>query len=209
MLIQSNDHILFYGDSITDCSRTVKINNLEELGCGYVNLLAAALKADLPDYNLRITNRGISGNRVYDLAERLETDVIAEEPTVISILIGVNDTLRTLDSKMPSPIDKFQECYSQMLVRLRDALDPTIILIEPFLLDCREDYPKMREDLNPRIEVVRRLAREFHCDLLPLDSIFARACTWQSPSYWAPDAVHPSLAGHGLIARHWLDLAYE
>ena len=209
MLIQENEHILFLGDSITDCSRTVQINNLENLGHGYVNIIAALLKADLPDYHLRITNRGVSGNRLCDLEERLETDVIAAEPTLISILIGINDTWHSLTKGLPSPIAKFEDTYAAILTRLRDAFDPAIILCEPFLLPCRDDFPAMKPDLDQRITIIRRLAAEFQCELLPLDSLFAKACTLESPSYWAPDGIHPSLAGHGLIARHWLDLAYQ
>jgi lysophospholipase L1-like esterase len=40
--------------------------------------------------------------------------------------------------------------------------------------------------------------------LLPLDARFQEACTRAAPSWWAPDGVHPSAAGHGLIADAWL-----
>jgi lysophospholipase L1-like esterase len=61
-----------------------------------------------------------------------------------------------------------------------------------------------REDLDPKIAVVRQLAREFHAILVPLDGIFAQASTQREPAFWAGDGVHPSNAGHALIAQSWL-----
>lgn len=61
-----------------------------------------------------------------------------------------------------------------------------------------------REDLDPKITVVRELAREFDALLIPLDGLFAQASMTAPPSYWAPDGVHPSAAGHALIAKAWL-----
>ena len=61
-----------------------------------------------------------------------------------------------------------------------------------------------REDLNPRIDVVRELAMEFSAIYIPLDGVFAAASTKAKPEFWAEDGVHPTLAGHGLIARVWL-----
>ena len=58
-----------------------------------------------------------------------------------------------------------------------------------------------REDLNPRIEVVRKLAAEYSALLIPLDGRFAAACVTAEPAFWAADGVHPTLAGYGLIAN--------
>jgi lysophospholipase L1-like esterase len=61
-----------------------------------------------------------------------------------------------------------------------------------------------RQDLDPKITVVRGLAREFGAVLVPLDDIFAAAAGKAPPGYWAEDGVHPTYAGHGLIAQAWL-----
>jgi lysophospholipase L1-like esterase len=206
MLLQPNDHILFYGDSITDAGRNQQVNNNGGLGVGYPALCAAQLLALYPEFNLTVTNRGISGNRIYDLEERLEKDVVALQPTVVSILIGINDTWRRYDSGRPSPIPEFQASYRRILLSLRDRLGARFVLLEPFLLPIPADRKAWREDLDPRITAVRELAREFDTLLLPLDGIFAAASCRASMEYWAGDGVHPSLAGHGLIAEHWVDL---
>jgi lysophospholipase L1-like esterase len=202
MLLQPNDHVLFYGDSITDCGRGSGVNG--GLGAGYAALCAAQLLARFPEWNLTVTNRGISGNRVYDLEARLENDVIALRPTLVSILIGINDTWRRYDSNTTSPIDEFQSCYRRILVSLRETLGARVVICEPFLLPIPEERRAWREDLDPRITACRDLAREFSLPFVPLDGLFAAASTRAPLEYWLPDGVHPSLAGHAFIADHWL-----
>jgi acyl-CoA thioesterase I len=71
-------------------------------------------------------------------------------------------------------------------------------------LPVPEDRKTWREDLDPKIDVVRKLAREYHAHLVPLDGIFAQAAALREPAFWASDGVHPSNAGHALIAQAWL-----
>jgi lysophospholipase L1-like esterase len=51
---------------------------------------------------------------------------------------------------------------------------------------------------------VRRLAREVGALLTPLDGLFAQAATRREATFWAEDGVHPTPAGHALIAQAWL-----
>ncbi|TVR50918.1 MAG: GDSL family lipase [Puniceicoccaceae bacterium] len=204
MVIKPNDRVVFFGDSITDCGRDR--DQPHALGQGYVFLINAWLKYEMVAPELLIFNRGISGNRIYDLEARLDEDVLALDPSVVTILIGINDTWRRFDSGIGSPIEQFHASYHRILSRLREELNPEIILMEPFLLPVPDDRRLWREDLDPRIGVVRELAVEFETSLVPLDSQFAVASTWVQPDYWLPDGVHPSPAGHALISRHWLDL---
>jgi acyl-CoA thioesterase-1 len=205
MLINANERILFTGDSITDCGRSREFD--WEMGSGYVSLAAAHLYANLASTELKIFNRGISGNQVSDLLGRFDTDLLALEPTVISILIGINEVWRRYDSNSPTTVETYEKNYRTLLEQIREKLDARIVLLEPFLLHVPEDRHKWREDLNPKIDAVRRLAVEFEAELLPLDGLFAQVCTQAPASYWAADGVHPSQAGHGLIAQAWLENA--
>src|SRR5688500_16409331 len=86
--------ILFQGDSITDASRNRTVlepNVARALGTGYPLLIASDLLRAKPARGYQFINRGISGNKVPDLALRWSTDTIALRPDVLSILIGVND----------------------------------------------------------------------------------------------------------------------
>jgi lysophospholipase L1-like esterase len=51
---------------------------------------------------------------------------------------------------------------------------------------------------------VRQLAREFRAIYVPFDGVFAAAACRREPAFWAPDGVHPSPAGHALMAEAWL-----
>jgi len=194
--------VLFQGDSITDYGRSREDDS--QLGCGYVGMAAAIFSAMHPEKNVRFLNRGISGNRVRDLKARWTEDCIKLKPTWVSIMIGINDTWRRFDSNDPTSTQAFEADYREILTRTRDELAAKLILCEPFLLPCPPDRKSWREDFNPRIQVVRTLAREFGAILVPLDGIFAEAARKRECQYWAPDGVHPTSAGCALIALSWL-----
>ena len=97
---------------------------------------------------------------------------------------------------------QFEEEYRMLLRRTTNELNSRIIMCEPFLLSV--DNNAYREDLNPKIEVIRKLAKEYNAVLVALDNIFHEACSLKTPEYWAPDGVHPSPEGHALIAKSWL-----
>ena len=205
MLINSDDRILFTGDSITDCGRMRE--NPDHLGFGYAALAAAHLQALLASPELKIFNRGISGDRASALLHRFDSDLLALNPTVVSILIGINDTWRRYDSNDPTDAMSFERDYRALLAKIKLHLEARIVLLEPFLLHIPQDRHAWREDLNPKIDVVRKLAVEFDAELLPLDGLFAQAATLAPAAYWAADGVHPSMAGHALIAETWLENA--
>ncbi|MBC8550209.1 MAG: SGNH/GDSL hydrolase family protein [Candidatus Brocadiales bacterium] len=193
-LFKENSVILFQGDSITDCERNRE--DPDSLGDGYVNLITEILAGMYSQSNLKFINRGISGDKIRDLQLRWDADCIDIKPDILSILIGVNDTLIT-------PTELFEEEYCMLLKRTTRELNSKIILCEPFLL--LGDNNAYRDDLNPKIEIVHRLSEEFSTRLLPLDKIFRKSCSLHPPEYWAPDGVHPTPAGHALIAKSWIE----
>jgi len=205
MLIHPNDRILFTGDSITDCGRNRE--DAKSLGFGYAAFIAARLQAYLASPELQIFNRGISGNRAGDLLGRVDADLLDLKPTVVSILIGINDVWRRYDAKNPTSAETFEKNYRGLLEKISSDLDARVILLEPFLLHVPDDRYAWREDLNPKIDVTRKLAVEFGAELLPLDGLFAKMASQTPAAYWAGDGVHPSAAGHALIAEAWLENA--
>jgi lysophospholipase L1-like esterase len=191
--------IVFQGDSITDTGR--ERNDESALGQGYVSLTAARLQARFPTLGLRLYNRGISGNRTADLLQRWDADCIDLEPDVLTILIGINNVWRRYDSADPTSVETFAEEYRRLLTRARRAGVGRIVMLEPFVLPVPEDRTAWREDLDPKIAVCRELAAEFETEYIPLDGALNAAALVTGPAYWAPDGVHPSLAGHGFIAE--------
>ena len=191
---KENSVILFQGDSITDCGRNRE--DRDSLGDGYVNLIEGTLAGNHSQSNLKLINRGVSGDKIRDLQLRWDTDCMDISFDILSILVGVNDTLIT-------PAELFEEEYRMLLKRTTGDLNSTIILCEPFIL--LGDNNAYRDDLNPKIEIVHRLSEEFSTLLLPLDKIFRKSCLLHPPEYWAPDGVHPTPAGHALIAKSWIE----
>lgn len=203
MLLKNDDVVLFQGDSVTDVGRIYDIP--EDLGKGYPLFISGLFAALYPHINVKFINRGISGNRTKDLKKRWTEDCINLKPTVVSILIGINDCWRRYDSNDPTPLDNFVDNYRFILDRTKEELDAKIILCEPFILPTSSDQREWREDLDPKIQAVRDLATEYDALLIPLDGVFAQASTYRCSKFWIPDGVHPSPSGHGLIAKTWLE----
>lgn len=202
MYIQDNQTILFQGDSITDAGRSR--DDGASLGGGYANLAAAWFSALYPEKQVRFLNRGISGNRVTDLRQRWQADCLDLQPDWVSILIGINDVWRRYDSDDITELAAFETDYRHILTAIHQKLGANVILCEPFVLPTPPDREAWREDLDPKIAVIRKLAREFGTLYVPLDGLFAAASAQREPAFWAADGVHPSQAGHALIAQAWL-----
>ena len=198
--------ILFQGDSITDCARDREDSC--HLGHGYAAIAAAWYQASYPERMATFINRGIGGNTVLDLHARWQEDCLDLKPALVSILVGINDAARTFRDGVPSAPEDFEVPFREILTQTK-AAGAKIILMEPFLLPALEDQPFWRKDLDPKIQIIRDLAREFGAVLVPLDGIFAQAAARREPAFWIPEGVHPSPAGHALIAQNWLKAAKD
>ena len=137
MLLKQSDIVLFQGDSVTDVGRIY--TEQDDLGKGYPLFISGLFNALYPNINVKFMNRGINGNRTVDLRRRWTEDCIDLEPTVVSILIGINDCWRRYDNNDPTSIDEFVENYRTILDRTRNELDARIILCEPFVLPTPPD----------------------------------------------------------------------
>ena len=195
--------VLFQGDSITDAGRREPA--YQPTGRGYASIVTRWLEARYPEMNLEFTNRGISGHRTRDLVNRWDADCIDLKPDLLSILVGINDTWRRYDSKDPTDVDSFEKNYETLLQRVKEACDPILVICEPFLLAHPPGIEVMREDLDPKIHVIRELARKYNAIYVPFDGAFASVSTRAHPSYWANDGVHPTLAGHAFMAQTWME----
>lgn len=200
---EREDTVLFIGDSITDCGRDY--GNPWSLGGGYALLIAAELGKKYPEKQLKFINRGINGNRITDLQERWEQDCIAHQPDWVSIYIGINDTWRHYDQGEFTSPEQFYRTYRDLIVQTKEKTNAKLVLIEPFVLPVPEGQREWREDLDPKIQVIRKLAREFSTYYVALDGLFTSKSTQVDPAYWAEDGVHPTSAGHALISKAWIE----
>ncbi len=209
LMISANSTILFQGDSITDASRNRELtgpNVPSALGSGYVNLLAAHLLRTRPADKLRIYNRGISGHRVVDLYARWKVDTIALEPNVLSILIGINDTWHEFMSGNGVEPARYETIYRLMLAYTRQQLPGVqLVLCEPFYLPTGVIQEAWIAEIRERQQIVQRLAGEFSATFVPFQTALDDAQQHAPPAHWAADGVHPTPAGHRVLASCWYE----
>ena len=206
-----NQVILFQGDSITDVGRAREVEadkraNLQ-LGGGYPALVAARLLRDRAVDELKFHNRGISGNRIVDLYARWKRDTLNYQPDLISILIGVNDTWHEAVKDNPNGVEvpRYAKMYRELLEWTRSVLpEVKLVLMEPFVLPFGAVQPHWLQEMRQRSEIVEALSGEFGAVFLPCQKIFDEACQVMPQEYWLADGVHPTLAGHQLLADSWI-----
>jgi lysophospholipase L1-like esterase len=196
----------FQGDSITDAGRKRNLLKANSgLGRGYAWLAAAQLLIDRPDANFRIFNRGISGNKVYQLDERWQADCIDLKPDVLSILIGVNDFWHTLDGKYTGTAEKYETDFSTLIKRTKTALpNVKLVVCEPFVLKTGHVTDKWFPAFSEYRAAAKRVADESGAVFVPLQSMFDVASKIAPPAEWAADGVHPTPDGAAIMASWWL-----
>lgn len=212
-LIAKGDVILFQGDSITDAGRsrdkakTTAPNNQAGMGNGYAWLAAAELLVDRSGDGLQIFNRGISGHKVFQLAERWQGDCLDLKPNLLSILIGVNDIWHSLDPKLgyKGTVEIYERDFQALLERTKQALPKVkLVICEPFVLRCGAVNEKWFPEFDQYRAASKRVAESQRATFVPFQTMFDEAVKYAPPEHWAGDGVHPSPAGASLMAYFWL-----
>jgi len=207
--LKEGDVILFQGDSITDVRRhrkaEGKANDIEGMGSGYPFLAGGEILREHSKLDLKIYNRGISGNRVPHLQKRWEKDCVKLKPAVVSILIGVNDIWHKMNGKYDGTVDDYRQGYSELLRQTKEALpDTKIVICEPFVMRCGAVKDSWFPEFDQRRVVAKEVAEKSGSLWVPFQEVFdAAIAAGSKPEYWAGDGVHPSLAGHALMAQAW------
>jgi len=199
--------VLFQGDSVTDCGRdraAADPNRAGPLGTGHPLLVASAELAAHPERGLRFYNRGVSGNKIPDLEQRWAADTIALKPDVLSILIGVNDYWHTKTHGYTGTVADYEKGFAALLQATRQALPSVrLVVIEPFVLRCGAVDASWFPEFDERRAAAARVARQVNATFVPMQARFTELASRGTPEYWAADGVHPTAAGHGLIAERW------
>ncbi|WP_096438779.1 SGNH/GDSL hydrolase family protein [Alteribacter populi] len=194
--------ILFIGDSITDCGR---LEDQDGLGYGYVRLLHDYLVTTYPSTSFQIVNVGISGNRIIDLAERWQSDVIDHQPDFVSISIGINDVWRQLDRPEMEQVtpEEYHQIYVELLTKVRGQTNAKIFLMEPTIIgeDTDSTGNKMLLDY---VEIVNKVAEQFEETVIPTHKAFNQYLQSKANHQLTTDSVHMNSMGNMLIATTWL-----
>lgn len=191
--------VLFIGDSITDAGRMQDENGM---GNGYALFASQLIRSRHPDTEFEFINRGIGGNKMAHLVERWQEDCIDLKPDVVSVLIGINNTLCRSDTKNWYDNDEFEAMYRGILTDVKEKTNAKIIMLEQFLVPMPYNA-YMREDVDPKIQITRRLALEFADAFIPTDGLITAECVRTYPICWSHDGVHPTEACARFIAEHY------
>lgn len=223
--------ILFQGDSITDGNRLKPLESRwdlnHQIGHSYAYPIVGKLTSMFPGKYACI-NRGISGNTVNDLKTRWEADTLAENPDILSILIGVNGN-GNFDGNYPEGVEEhlrsFDETYRFLLTSAREKNpDLKIVLIEPFILpvaQVKPHYDVFYPIFCRKQEIVAKIAEDFNAVFVPVQKKLEEAveksaplltengCTTDPCAYWMWDGIHPTEALHWMISELWLEAARD
>nr|4OAO_A Chain A, Acetyl xylan esterase [Geobacillus stearothermophilus]4OAO_B Chain B, Acetyl xylan esterase [Geobacillus stearothermophilus] len=214
MKIGSGEKLLFIGDSITDCGRARPEGegSFGALGTGYVAYVVGLLQAVYPELGIAVVNKGISGNTVRDLKARWEEDVIAQKPDWVSIMIGINDVWRQYDLPFMKEkhvyLDEYEATLRSLVLETK-PLVKGIILMTPFYIEGNEQDP-MRRTMDQYGRVVKQIAEETNSLFVDTQAAFNEVLKTLYPAALAWDRVHPSVAGHMILARAFLrEIGFE
>ena len=183
----------------------------------YPHILYLALVISLVscNRNAELINAGISGNNTLDLLERLDRDVLDENPDLVIIMVGTNDVLNS--AKMISYRD-YAENLWQIIRKIKEAgvevllLSPTpvdtVYLFERHERSFYEHTPGMK--LDSLSGIMQQLSSDYNTLFLDLGNTFkARNLPRHNQDLYirnptnsgVRDGVHPTVPGYQLIAE--------
>jgi lysophospholipase L1-like esterase len=191
-----NDRIVVLGDSLTQAASR---------SSAFLALLGQALSRQFGDGAIRIINAGVSGNRTRDCVARLEKDVLAHQPAVVVIFVGVNDVWYSTRGEVTRSDE-----YAQQLTHLVSACQQsgaTVVLCTPALIGEKTDGSNSLDTMMDEFAATcRRVAQEKGAVLLDLRGEFLNHLKKHNPtnrphSVLTTDGIHLNTAGNALVAR--------
>lgn len=210
MNIKNGSKLLMIGDSITDVGRQRPVGKpfKDGLGTGYVNLINALIHTSYPGSDICILNLGCSGNKITDLEDRWESDVINLKPDWLSIMIGINDVWRQFDCPLEPEyhilIEKYEAVLDKLITDTKPRLNGGLILMTPYYIEPNKD-DKMRFLMDQYGKVVKSMAEKHDAIFIDVQAAFDKALEHYHSTFIAWDRVHPATYGHMIIAKAFLN----
>lgn len=206
-MLSHGTKLVMIGDSITDCGRERPVGGpaIESLGGGYVSLVAAGLVARRPELRVEVRNTGIGGDTVRDLDRRWQTDVLDLAPGVLTCMIGINDVWRKFGQPEDHvPIEEFEATLARLIGAVRPSL-AGMVLLTPFLVetDDSDEFLVLAREYGT---AVKRVADQVGAVVFDTQAAFDGALRHYPAAALAGDRVHPTLAGHMVLAEGVLRL---
>jgi lysophospholipase L1-like esterase len=197
------EKIVFFGDSITEYG--VRPD-------GYITLFQQKLKDNNKAANYEVAGAGIGigGNKIYDLYLRYEEDVLAKNPDVVVIWVGVNDVWHKRLFGTGTDWDKFGKFYTALIKKFQ-AKGIKVTICTPASVGEKIDYSnELDGDLNKYSQIIRDVAAQNNCGLVDFRKLFHEYGLKNNPqnqdrNILTVDGVHLNAAGNKLVA----DVLYQ
>jgi len=186
------DRVAFLGDSIT-AQRF------------YTTYIQTAVHARFPEWNIKFYNAGVGGDNVFggvagNIDTRLTRDVLEFQPTVVTIMLGMNDR---------SHPDKYEEGYKHILQTLHyKAPSARIVIVTPTPVDgVTNNNPAANTELHAFVEIDKRLASDYGAEFIdvfhPVENALESADKIDHIAALSliPDRIHPQPPLHMLMAE--------
>lgn len=194
---QQKEHILFFGDSITQAGVGPD---------GYITVLGNMIQEKGLSARYQLTGAGIGGNKVYDLYLRMEEDVLAKNPNTVVIWVGVNDVWHKRSYGTGTDADKFEKFYNAIIKKLQ-ARKIKVLLCTPAAIGEKTDFSnELDGDLNKYAGMIRNIAKNNNCTLIDLRKAFLDYNLSNNPDnkdrdILTSDGVHLNAKGNKLVAE--------
>jgi lysophospholipase L1-like esterase len=188
--------VIFFGDSITELA--VKPG-------GYIVKLDSMIAAQSKAGEYELIGSGIGGNKIYDLYLRMEEDVLAKEPDVVFVYIGVNDVWHMRTFGTGTDPDKFEKFYQAIINKLK-AKNIKVILCTPAVIGEKTDFSNQLDgDLNEYSRIIRNIAGKNSLPVVDLRKSFLDYNLKNNPDnktngILTTDNVHLNAKGNQLVA---------
>ncbi len=187
--LKGGQKIVFLGDSITQAAVSPG---------GYIQILDAAIS----DERATLIGAGISGHKVPDLQKRLETDVLAHDPDLVFIYIGINDVWHSQSGNGTSKED-YESGLRDLISRI-EARGAKVILATPTLIGEQREN-ELDTMLEEYAAISRRVAKEtgVHlCDLRTASRSYVRIHNPKdvAKGILTTDGVHLNATGNHFLA---------
>ncbi|MDP5139463.1 MAG: GDSL-type esterase/lipase family protein, partial [Spirosomaceae bacterium] len=155
--------VILFGDSITQAG--VREG-------GYITLMQKMLQKTGKSADYELIGEGIGGNKIYDLYLRAEEDVLAQNPDVVVIWVGVNDVWHKVTHGTGTDADKFEQFYRALIKRFQDK-GIKVIVCTPATIGEKTDFSNQQDgDLNQYANIIRKISDSMNTGLLDLREIF-------------------------------------
>lgn len=206
LILGKNATLVCLGDSITEAKD------------GYVGIVQNMLTAGYPERNISVVNSGIGGHKAPDMLARLQRDVIAHKPNVVTISVGINDVWHAFKTWVPMAdypdgdgpngvsLDVYEACLNEMVDTLRETTEAEIILVTPTVIGEDVDNPNNKQNarLENYVATMKRVAESRNILLADAHSDFLttiRAGIATNPDFLlTTDGVHLNPVGNHVMA---------